>query len=164
MKIRERAILISTLLISLCLVGNVPEGISLASTWRERYFDAHCFVDAPAFREQNFLMPLGFCCLGIEIIGLIVLWTGYRKKERSAWLVMLIILLFLDFPLFVLPVLLHMPNSVMEWSSWFRGIREGFGPSIWLALGVLNFLLMLVALLLPIKAFFWRSTTTIVSE
>ena len=120
------------------------------STWREIYFET------PGFKEQNFLMQLGFCALGLEMIGLIVLWTGYRKKERWAWFVMLIILLFFVFPLNVLKLLLDMQTPSFEWSAWFRGIREGYPPSIGLAVGVLNFLVMLVALLLPIKAFFFH--------
>jgi len=55
----------------------------------------------------NFKTPLGFAYLGIVAIGLIVLWTRYRKKERWAWFVMLIILLCFPFPSSVLPVLLQ---------------------------------------------------------
>jgi hypothetical protein len=48
-----------------------------------------------------------------------------------------------------------MHNGGIEWSFWFRAIREG-EPH---ALGVLNFLVMLVALLVQIKSFFWKLPT-----
>jgi hypothetical protein len=150
LKTRFNTTLISVLVVSACLIELIPGSLRFASTWREIYFET------PGFKEQNFLMQLGFCALGLEMIGLIVLWTGYRKKERWAWFVMLIILLFLVFPLNVLKLLLDMQTPSFGWSAWFRGIREGYPPSVGLAVGVLNFLVMLVALLLPIKAFFLR--------
>ncbi len=153
MKTRFNTTSISALVVSVCLITFIPGSLRFASTWREIYFQA------PGFKEQNFLMPLGFCALGLEMIGLIVLWTGFRKKERWAWFVMLIILLFFVFPLNVLKLLLDMQTPSFEWSAWFRGIREGYPPSIGLAVGVLNFLVMLAALILPTKAFFFRSVS-----
>jgi len=122
----------------------------------------------------NFETPLGFASLGIVAIGLIVLWTGYRKKERWAWFVMLIILLCFSFPSSVLPVLLQIHRFGWpilldlfgafrggEWlHCWIVSLRPNYIGGI--ACGtvlilsrLLNFLLMLLALLLPIKAFFW---------
>jgi hypothetical protein len=154
MRIRCNTTLISALLMSLCLMFFIPASLQFASTWKTLYFDA-----APGYREPNLLMPLGFCALGFEVIGLIVLWTGYRKMERWAWFVMLSILLFFVFPDNVLKLLLKMQTPAFQWSYWFNGIREVYWPSISTALGVLDFLLMAVALLLPIKAFFWRQPT-----
>jgi len=150
MKIRCSTTFISTLLISLCLASFISGSLKFASTWKELYFER------ASFKEQNLLMPLGFYSLGLEMIGLIVLWTGYRKKERWAWFVMLMLLWFFVFPANVLTPLLDMQTPSFVWSDWFRGITEGYRPSIWMAAGVFNFLVMLVALLLPVKAFFWR--------
>ena len=152
LRIRLNTNLISTLLISLCLLSNVLGSLRFASTWRELYFEC------PGFKEQNMLMPLGFYSLGLEIIGLIVLWTGFRRKQRWAWFVVLILLLFLVFPGSVLKLLLDMQAPSLHWSDWFNGIREWYGPSISMAIGVLEFLVMVVALLLPIKEFFWERT------
>lgn len=150
MKSRCNTTLVSTLLMSLCLMALIPGSLRFASTWRELYFEA------AGYREQNLLMPLGFYSLGLEMIGLIALWTGYRKKERWAWLVLLILLLFFVFPTNVLKLILEMQTPSFDWSAWFQGIRDGYWPSIWMAVGLLNFLVMVVALLLPVKAFFWR--------
>jgi hypothetical protein len=151
MRIRCNTTLISALLMSLCLIFFIPTSLQFASTWNTLYF-----YEAPGFQEPNLLMPLGFCSLGFEVIGLIVLWTGYRKKECWAWFVMLSILLFFVFPDNVLKLLLEMQTPAFQWSYWFNGIREVYWPSILTAVGVLDFLVMAVALLLPIKAFFWR--------
>lgn len=157
MKIRWSTTLISALLLSLCLMTFIPGSLKFASTWRKLYFDAG------DFKEQNLLMPLGFCVLGLVMIGLIVLWTGYRKRERWTWFVMLIILLFFVFPLNVLPPLLinMQEGGGVRWSYWF-GIRWVWGDPVGMgfALGVITFLVMLVSLLLPIKAFFWRSANS----
>ena len=155
MKTRCDATLISALVVSVCLMAFIPGSLRFASTWRELYFEA------PGFREQNLLMPLGLCSLGLEMIGLIVLWTGYRRKQRWAWFVMLIILLFFVFPLNVLKLLLDMQTPSFDWSAWLQGIRGGYAPSIWMAVGVFDFLVMLSALLLPIKAFFMRPLRTV---
>ena len=125
MKTRFNTTLISVLVVSACLIELIPGSLRFASTWREIYFEA------PGFKEQNFLMPLGFCSLGLEMIGLIVLWTGYRKKERWAWFVMLIILLFFVFPLNVLTLLLDMQTPSFEWSAWFHGIRDRIPAKYW---------------------------------
>ena len=100
MKNRWDAILISTTIMSLCLVGMIPGSLRFASTWKDLYI-----YDLPDRGIQNFLMPVGFYSLGLELIGLIVLWTWFRKKERWAWFIMLIILLFLIFPPFVLTLI-----------------------------------------------------------
>jgi biopolymer transport protein ExbD len=123
----------------------------------------------------NFETPLGFAYIGILAIGLIVLWTGYRKKERWAWFVMLIILFCFSFPSSVLPVLLQIHRfgwSVLrdlfgaswggEWlHCWIVSLRPNYSVGIacvpvLILSGLVKFLVMLAALLLPIKAFFWK--------
>ncbi len=171
MKFRCSTTSISALLLSLCLAMMIPAGLRNVSTWRDLYFER------PGVKIQNFLMPLGFVYLGIVTIGLIVLWTGYRKRERWAWFVMLIILLCFSFPSSVLPVLLQIRAQNYRWSllldllgsfrdkeCWHcltivpsRSESVGIGcVTIVILIGLLKFLMMSVALLLPVKAFFWR--------
>jgi len=176
MKIRFSATLISALLLSLCLVTSIPAALRNASTWKELY------LEWPGVKIQNFLMPFGFAYLGIAAIGLIVLWTGYRKRERWAWFVMLIILLCFVFPSSVLPVLLQIRAQNYQWSllsdlfgtsrelGWWHCITitkpacceyvVGIGcVAVGILIGILEFLVMSVALLLPVKAFFWTRST-----
>ena len=169
MKSRCSTTSISALLLSLCLVLSIPSALSLASTWNE------LTLRMPCGSIWNYDTPLGFASLGIVAIGLIVLWTGYRRKERWAWFVMLIILLCFPFPFSVLPVLLQIhrfgwPSLLdlirafpgKEWlHCWIVSLRPNYSSGIAcvpaLILGrLLNFLVMFVALLLPIKAFFWE--------
>ena len=149
---RWQATMISASFMSLCLLMLIPASLKFASTWRELYFDMGCF------REQNLFAPFGLCSLCIEMIGLIVLWTGYRKKERLAWLIMLIILVLFVFPLTLLPQLLNPHAGYFNWQLWKNAIRVRFWPSIWIAEGDFIFLAMLISLLLPIKSFFWKSS------
>jgi hypothetical protein len=162
---------ISALLLSLCLVTIVPGALRNASTWKELY------LDWPGVKIQNFLMPFGFVSLGIVMIGLIVLWTGYRDRERWAWFVMLIILLCFDFPSSVLPVLLQIRAENYRWSLLLDLLRAFREEGAWhcltvlpsrseaigipcmtvvMLIGLLRSLLMSVALLLPVNAFFCR--------
>jgi hypothetical protein len=150
MKVRSNMTFISAVLMSLCLLTFIPASLRYASTFRELYFDWPCI------KEENFLMPLGFYSLGFVMIGLIVLWTGYRKKERWALFVMLIILFCYVFPLNILRPLMEARGPSWDWSGWLQGIHEGYRPGIWMAVGFITFLVMLFALLLPIKEFFWR--------
>ena len=169
MKVRCSITSISAFLLSLCLVIFIPAALSLASTWDEP------FIKEPGGSVWNYNTPLGFAYLGIVAIGLIVLWTGYRKRERWAWFVMLIILLCFSFPFSVLPVLLQIHR--VGWPvfldlirafpageclhCWIVSLRPNYLSGIvcvpvLILSGLLNFFVMLAALLLPIKAFFWE--------
>jgi biopolymer transport protein ExbD len=166
MKIRRSTPLISALLFSLCLVVSIPPALGNASTWRE------LTLKLPDGAIWNFLAPLGFADLGIIAIGLIVLWTGYRKEERWAWFVMLIVLLCFSFPSSVLP------NYRWSYLPGFLGVLQEGGwrcltilpsPSksvgiecatVLITIGPLKFLVMSIALFLPIKTFFWKRVTS----
>jgi hypothetical protein len=164
MKLRCNTTLISALLISLCLVISTPTSLELASTWKVVLYQ--CTLEQEHhFLEENRMMPVGLYSLGFEIIGLIVLWTGYRKKERWSWFVMVIILLFFVFPSIVLPQILPITQDPVPFKLVFPQyfyyglyieILKGNHLAIWIAIGQLTFPVMAAALLLPIKAFFWR--------
>ena len=103
--------MISALLLLLCLVTFIPVAVEFVSTWTKLY------LKGEGFKEQNYLMPIGCFSPGFVMIGLIVLWTGYRKKERWAWFVMLLIVRCFVFPGNVLPLLLiNMLNGGIDWS------------------------------------------------
>ena len=176
MKSRHGKTEISALLLSLCLLSFIPAALRNVLTWKELYFEW------PGVKIQNYLMALGFVYLGIVMIGMIVLWTGYRKRELWAWFVMLTILLCFSFPSAVLPVLLQIRAQNYQWSLLLDLMRASPAEGWWhclamtpacceyavgigcmaahIMIGLLSFLVMLVALLLPIKAFFWRSANS----
>jgi hypothetical protein len=149
MKIRWSTTLVSALLLSLCLFGYIPGSLRLALNWQDLRFS--CVV------VQNFSMSMGLYGIGFVMIGLITLWTGYRKRELSAWFVMFIILLFFSFSGGVFPWItrwITQFHTLTEWARWFAGVPWNALLSKGPALGIINFVVMLIALLLPIKAFF----------
>lgn len=113
-------------------------------------------LDAGFQAEAQTASYLGVACLSIILIGLIVTWTGYIKRARSAWLVMFILVWLWAFPLFVFPfvsALVH-GNIVLTFSeSLYDAISEPGSPRSVLE-SVLIVSLMVIALLLPIKRFF----------
>lgn len=174
LKVRCTSTLVSALLLSLCLSALIPAALRNILTWKQPYLDMGSGV-----RVENFLMPFGFFHLGIVIIGLIVLWTGYRRTERWAWFVMLVVLLCFFFPSSVLPVLLQIRAQDYRWSMLLDLLRASPAGGLWhclaiapaccdyavgvdcmavlMLIGILNFVVMVVALLLPIKEFFWNT-------
>jgi hypothetical protein len=178
MKIRYNTTSISALFLSLWLAMMIPGNLKSALTWKERYLAFGCVKIA------NFVMPMGVANLGIVMIGLIVLWAGYRKNERWAWFVMLIILLCLFLPFSALPEFRPMLAEIYRCRhslDLLGAFREDWhclailsSPSqmfvgaeclaVAFQIELLGFLVALVALLLPIKAFFWKSYNLNVSD
>jgi hypothetical protein len=153
MKGRFNSTFISTLLITLSLVSFVYGSLRLTSRlWREPYFD--CGV----FKMQNELPLLGLYGIGFVLVGLIVLGAGYLQNEKWAWFVMLVIWLFFYFPGLILPLILTLRmyggGFQFQLGPWLTGIRAGDTLTIGAAAGIVNFVVMLLALLLPIRAFF----------
>jgi len=101
---------------------------------------------------------LGIACLAVIVIGLIVVWTGYIRRSRSAWLVMFVIVWLWAYPIFVLPFLrpvlrgrLSLPVSEVFYNA-VSG--PGFCRSM-LNTGLI-FSIMVIALALPIRNFLTR--------
>jgi biopolymer transport protein ExbD len=170
MKVRCSTTSISASVLYLCLLTSLPQAFGNASSWNE------LTIKLPLGAMWNFLAPLGFANLGVVAIGFIVLWTGYRKKERWAWFVMLNVLLFFYFPSYVLPVLLQSQRFGWPrlqdflgifWAGgwchcWIASMRPNYSVGIACAafdtvVRPFEFLVMSIALLLPVKAFFFKS-------
>lgn len=146
--IRLNIVSFSAGILTLCLLSLVPASLHWASTWRDLN------IALPGISVQNFYMPLGFYSLGIELIGIVVIWTGFVRQQRVAWFVMLIIALLFVVPLNGLKLMLQMHASIITWSDLVQGVRAGGGPMTWTVIGALTFVAMLVGLLLPVSAFF----------
>jgi hypothetical protein len=102
----------------------------------------------------NYLAPTGFASLAIILIGLIVAWTAYLNRIRWAWLVMFIVVWVWAFPVMILPILQQ--RKGISLTEWFQTAIQGAGPYRDLAVIVLMFSLLVIALILPIKSFFSR--------
>lgn len=152
MRIRSDAIFISSVLFTIALIALIPHNLQLASTWHHRVL--------PEGRNwiQNYFMPMGFASLTVVFVGLIVIWAGYIRQVRWAWFVMLVIVLVFAFPVYMLPVSLEVRAAAgsINWSAWFWNAVSGPGIYRDYAKGPLDFVLMLIALFLPIRSFFRR--------
>ena len=156
MRIRRDAVFISSVLFTVSLLALIPHSLRYASTWPQRSIQ-----ETDRLWVQNYLMPVGFASLAFVLVGLIVIWMGYVKRVRWTWFVMFVLVWVFAFPVYMLPVLLdlHAAESV-NWSAWFWDAIKTPGIARDYAKGPLDFLLMLVALLLPIKSFFGRPSVT----
>jgi hypothetical protein len=147
LRIRRDAVFVSSVLFTIVFVWATPIFLADARTWRDTMS-----------RETgqpwvgNFLAPVGFASLAIILIGLIVAWTGYLNRVRFAWFVMFIIVWVWAFPIMILPIL--QVRKGISLTEWFQtAIREP-SPYRDLAVTVLMFSLLVVALVLPIKSVF----------
>jgi hypothetical protein len=147
MKIRRDSVFISSVLFSLSLLALVPHNLRYASTWHQRFFPGDQSL------IENQFAPIGFASLAIVFTSLIVVWAGYAKRVRWAWFVMFIVVWCFAFPVYVLPMLLDIHVGAMDWSV-VQEATKGSSAARAVLKGPLVFVLMLVALFLPTKAFF----------
>ena len=147
MRVRHDTAFISSILFTialLCLIpsqyGNAlsdPRNLTTTDPWaRQVSRDFHWF---------------GMAALATIAIGLTVIWTGYVKTSRSAWFIMFVFVWGWAFPWMVWPFDLRSITKPVDL------VREAFkqpGLARGIVEELLIFVLMIIALLLPIKAFF----------
>jgi hypothetical protein len=115
-------------------------------------------LDAGFRAEAQTAHYLGIACLAIILVALTTIWTGYVNRTRAAWLVMFIVVWLWAFPLFILPYLSALTHGriVLPFSDAFHEAISMPGTPRSVMESLLIFLLMVIALILPIKAFFLR--------
>lgn len=155
MKTHRGALAVSTVLFTIALLMMAPAAWSNAmSGWESNPFDS-----GELYRAFDRYAPSGFASLAVIAIGLIVAWMGYIRGVRWTWFVMFLIVWAWYFPLFML-----MNPSLMNASGWRHidiietlatAIRES-GLSRSFVEECVAFMLMVVALVLPLKAFTLR--------
>jgi hypothetical protein len=150
MRIRTDLVFISSVLFTIALVCLIPAFWANVLTERDKI--ALAKLDAGYRLAAQTMSDLSVVCLAIILIGLIVIWTGYVKRARSAWFVMFVVAWIWAFPLLVFP--LFRGRVVVTFSErLYDAIYQPGSARTWAEL-VLIFLLMVIALLLPIKSFF----------
>ena len=102
------------------------------------------------------LGQFGVADLAVIIASLIIIWKGYYRKSRWAWCVMAVIVWAWYFPQWVLPSLRYLRGfDVYKWLlSWLDVSSWHYGPPDWIWI----LLLMLAALLLPVRSFFFKAS------
>ena len=106
----------------------------------------------------NLIHELGVASLSLIFIGLIVTWTGYVHKVRWTWFVMCIIVWGWAFPLMMWPFVTQWGK--ISFSQLFTGALKEPGLARDGMEQIVIFVLMLIALLLPVKSFLRRSSAT----
>ncbi len=150
MKARLNAVYTSSILFTIALLCIWPVAWTKVLSAHSRFL-----LDNPDvwFRESVRVEgDLGIASLTIIVVGLIVTWTAYLKASRWAWLVMFVIVWGWAFPLIAYPILGHRAITVSE---WVYGAIHQSGLLRAAAESVLVFALMVIALLLPIRSFFF---------
>ena len=148
MRIRADSVAVSSVLFTIALLCLIPAALRNAIAGRDKTILAKLDVGFQA--EAQTASYLGIACLTIILIGLIVIWTGYVNRGRSAWLVMFVVVLW-AFPFLVMPLF----SGTIALTEWLYSAIYEAGLPRSAAESVLIFLLMVIALLLPIRSFFF---------
>ena len=149
MRIRTDSVFISSVLFTIALINLIPPVLRYALNERDQRALGLRDIGFPM--EAHTMHYVGVACVAIILIGMIVIWTGYVKRARSAWLVMFVITWVWAFPIFVRSIFpLTEPLTLPEFI--FNAIYEPGPPRIWMRF-ILSFSLMVIALVLPIKSF-----------
>jgi hypothetical protein len=148
MRIRTDSAFVSSVLFTIALGSLVPMFRASVITGRDKTWLAK--LDGGYRLAEQRTSDLSVVCLAVILIGLIVLWTGYIRRVRWTWAVMFIIVWVWAFPLLVLPLFQSGHLSIADW-LYTAIYYPGSAP--W-AKSPLPFLLMVIALLLPVKSFF----------
>lgn len=149
MRVRTDSVFVSSVLHTIALVSLVPT--ALWNYYSGSHKEILARLDAGFQAYAQTAHYLGVASLAIIIIGLIVIWTGYVSRNRSAWFVMAVIAWVWVFPLFVLPFVKG--TWRLTFSEWVYSAMLQSGLPRIAAESFLIFLVMIIALLLPIRSF-----------
>ena len=152
MRIRVDSVSVSGVLLTISLLSLVRSNLYRASTWKER----HIWV-TDRFLRYNYESLLAFASLALIIIGITVTWTGYQKRSRWSWFILVVFVCVFFVPVYLLDVFLDLRR--VGWPWWpgvVRDAMEGrlFAKSAIRSLATLT--VMVIGLLVPIRAFFGK--------
>jgi len=145
---------VSSVLLTICLSILIQWNMKWAATWQTRVV---WVMDRVA--RLNYESSVAFASLALMITGLIVIWTSYQKRMRWAWYVMVIFVCVYFVPVHLLDLLLAIKR--VGWPWWPEAVRqamEGRQPAVGALTELAIFALMVIALLLPVRAFFGKKT------
>lgn len=150
MRIRRDSVFIASVLFTIALLCLVPW------SWRYAFPDQTGRIAdiVPNFEIAAHAMSnFGIASLAIILIGLIVTWLGYIKRLRWAWFVMFVITWAWAFPVLILPLLTHKIHHTFIDLLYGAMYQSGVARISIQSISI--FFLMVIALLRPIKSFFF---------
>jgi len=161
LRIRHDLVFVACVLFTIALACLIPP------LWNQVQadFSGH---GTPHGMERNYAQSLSEVAeisLVLVIIGLIVTWTGYLNKIRWTWFVMFILVSGLAILLEIPRLIVH-PKLVVETASHLIWAAAGKIPEttpwyFWWDVfiePILLFFLMVIALFLPVRSFFFPRT------
>lgn len=151
---RQNSLTVSSVLLTICLLSLVPLNMRLASTWQDRF---------PKITNRlaiyNYEASLAFASLALIIIGITVIWTGYRQGLRWAWIVMAVIVGVYYIPVYLLDFFLELSRvGGLYLPALFREALEGRPFAFAVVKSLVTLSLMLIALFLPMSVFFGKNS------
>jgi len=160
MRIRADSVVVSSVLHTIALLFLIQ-----AALWNYSFGRYHASSSEMDLAGWNVAAQtahlLGVACLAVIVIGLIVVWTGYIRRSRAAWLVMFVIVWFWAYPIFLHPFLgpvlrgrLSLPVSEVLYNA-----VSGPGFCRSMLETSLVFSIMVIALVLPIRRFLAKQGT-----
>ncbi len=154
LRVRLDSVSISGVLLTVCLLTIARWDLKFVATWRTRHWDMGRLA------IPNYDASIAFASLALVIIGLIVIWTGYQKRTRWSWFIMVVFVCVYFVPANLVDVFLDI--SRVGW-RWWPGVVQDAMEGRPFALGAIKGLailaLMIIALLLPSRAFFGKKPT-----
>jgi len=151
LKVRRDALAVSSILFTVALLMLAPGVCRDAATIPESIRQHLAYVARP----PHCLAAAGVASLAVILIGLVVTWAGYIKAARLTWPVMFMIVWVWAFPALILPYLRPWKGEATN-AQLFASTISQAGRARSLVENLLAFLLMVVALILPVKTFFAR--------
>jgi hypothetical protein len=151
LKIRRDSVFVSSVLFTIALGCLIPANLANAKAGGH---NAQLELGPAWGAVASLYHQLGIASLTIIFIGLMVTWAGYANRIRWTWFVMFIIVWGWAFPLLILPLFRALSVSVSE--LFLQSLKEP-GIARTAVEEILIFSLMLIALILPIKAYTFRS-------
>jgi uncharacterized membrane protein YozB (DUF420 family) len=151
LKIRRDAVAFSSVLFTLALLVPLPSVLMFVRLVNQGDSQSELLLRI----ADEYGGAFGVASLSNIIIGLIVLWVGYIRGHRWAWCVMFVIVWVWFFPVYLWPFLPHLKNAAPV-TQLIPDAIKGTGLARSLVESVLAFLLMVLALILPVKTFFLR--------
>jgi hypothetical protein len=153
-RIRADSTFVSSVLFTIALTYLIRPAWWYASSGRDQALLAQ--MDAGFRAEAQTAHLLGIACLAVILIGLIVLWTGYIKRSRAAWLVMCVVAWLWTYPLFISPMVVPVirGKSMFTLPELLYSAMLGWEIPRTVVSLALAFSLMLIALVLPLRRIF----------
>ena len=155
MRIYRDVAFVSSVLLTIALLSLVP--LSRQAFFAGHSRPVHEGADPCCQAELYAWGHVGEASIALILIGLIVTWTGYVKAVRSAWFIMFIIVWIWAYPLFFKGIV-----TELRWRSlpeFISDALKGPGAARISLYAVAHFAPMVIALILPIRSFFFRGKT-----